>query len=64
MKKNKKPTDISGFLSEGRSRLTCHLSRVAKYRFKVLKGHIQNRCRDLLIQIFEAKGIENIKGSC
>ncbi|MFC5981016.1 transposase, partial [Flavobacterium salmonis] len=39
------------------SRLTCHVVWVTKYRFKVLKGDIQKRCRELLIQICEAEGI-------
>lgn len=44
------------------SRLTCHVVWVTKYRFKVLKGDVQKRCRELLIQIFEAEGIEILKG--
>lgn len=44
------------------SRLTCHVVWVTKYRFKVLKGDIQKRCRELLIQICEAEGIEILKG--
>ncbi len=44
------------------SRLTCHIVWVTKYRFKVLKGDVQKRCRELLIQICEAKGIEILKG--
>ncbi|SNR41744.1 putative transposase [Flavobacterium sp. ov086] len=44
------------------SRLTCHVVWVTKYRFKVLKGDVQKRCRELLIQIFEVEGIEILKG--
>jgi putative transposase len=44
------------------SRLTCHIVWVTKYRFKVLKGDVQKRCRELLIQICEAEGIEILKG--
>ena len=44
------------------SRLTCHVVWVTKYRFKVLKGDIQKRCREILIQICEAEGIEILKG--
>lgn len=44
------------------SRLTCHIVWVTKYRFKVLRGDVQKRCRELLIQIFEAEGIEILKG--
>lgn len=44
------------------SKLTCHIVWVTKYRYKVLKGDIQVRCRELLIQICEADGIEILKG--
>ena len=44
------------------SRLTCHVVWVTKYRFKVLRGDVQKRCRELLIQICEAEGIEILKG--
>lgn len=43
------------------SRLTCHIVWVTKYRFKVLKGDIQKRCREILIQICGAEGIEILK---
>jgi putative transposase len=43
------------------SRLTCHVVWVTKYRFKVLKGDVQKRCREILIQICEAEGIEILK---
>ena len=44
------------------SRLTCHLVWVTKYRYKVFSGDVQKRCRDLLIQICEAEGVEIMKG--
>ena len=44
------------------SRLTCHLVWVTKYRYKVLSGDVQKRCRELLMQICEAEGIEIMKG--
>ena len=44
------------------SRLTCHVVWVTKYRFKVLKGDVQKRCREILIQICEAEGIEILRG--
>ena len=44
------------------SRLTCHIVWVTKYRYKVLRGDVQIRCRELLIQICEAEGIEIMKG--
>ena len=44
------------------SRLTAHLVWSTKYRYKVLKGDIQIRCRSLLIQICEADDIVILKG--
>ena len=44
------------------SRLTCHIVRSTKYRYKVLEGDIQSRCRELLIQGFDSYGIEILKG--
>ncbi len=44
------------------SRLTCHIVWSTKYRYKVLKGDIKKRCRDLLIQICEAENIVILKG--
>lgn len=44
------------------SRLTCHIVWVTKYRYKVLKGDVQQRCRELLIQVFDAEDIRILKG--
>ena len=44
------------------SRLTCHMVWSTKYRYKVLNGDIQVRCRELLIQVCEAQDIEILKG--
>ena len=44
------------------TRLTCHLVWATKYRYQVLRGDIQTRCRELLIQICEAEGVEILKG--
>ncbi len=44
------------------SRLTCDIVWSTKYRYKVLKGDIKKRCRDLLIQICEAENIVILKG--
>ena len=44
------------------SHLTCHIVWVTKYRYNVLRGDIQIRCRELLIEICEAEGIEIMKG--
>jgi len=44
------------------SRLTAHIVWVTKYRYKVLKGDIQKRCRDLLIQVCDAEDVKILKG--
>ena len=44
------------------SRLTVHLVWVTKYRYKVLKGDIQKRCRELIIQICDAEDVRILKG--
>ncbi len=51
--------------SNGRSvsLLTAHLVWSAKYRYTILKGDIQVRCRTLLIQICEAEEVETSKGA-
>ena len=44
------------------SRLSCHIVWSTKYRYKVLKGDIKERCRELLIQVCDAEGVEILKG--
>jgi len=44
------------------SRLTCHLVWVTKYRYHVLIGDVQKRCRELLIQGCEAEEVVILKG--
>mgnify|MGYP000203395596 CR=1 FL=1 len=44
------------------SRLTVHIVWSTKYRFSVLKGDIQKRCRKLLIQICDSEDIIILKG--
>ena len=44
------------------SRLTCHLVWVTKYRYHVLQGDIQKRCRELIIQVCEVEEIQILKG--
>ena len=44
------------------SLLTCHIVWVTKYRYHVLQGDIQKRCRELIIQICEAENVEILKG--
>ena len=44
------------------TRLTVHLVWVTKYRYKVLTGGIQKRCRELLIQICDAEDVRVLGG--
>ncbi|MGG6264402.1 IS200/IS605 family transposase, partial [Leptolyngbya sp. AN03gr2] len=44
------------------TRLTVHLVWVTKYRYPVLKGEIQKRCRELIIQICDAEDVKILKG--
>ena len=44
------------------TRLTVHLVWVTKYRYHVLKGDVQKRCRELLIQTCNAQDIHILKG--
>ncbi|MFM2367983.1 MAG: hypothetical protein RL619_279 [Bacteroidota bacterium] len=42
--------------------LICHAVFSYKYLFKVLRGNVKKRCYELIIQICESEGIENLKG--
>ncbi|WP_299466687.1 IS200/IS605 family transposase [uncultured Microscilla sp.] len=44
------------------TRLTVHIVWVTKYRYHVLKGDIQIRCRELIIQTCDSEGIEILSG--
>jgi putative transposase len=44
------------------SRLTCHIVWVTKYRYHVLQGDIQKRCRELIIQVCEVEEVKILKG--
>ena len=44
------------------SRFTAHIVWIIKYRYTVLKGDIQIRCRTLLLQIYEAEDVQIMKG--
>ena len=48
--------------SHTKTRLTVHLVWVTKYRYHVLKGEVQKRCRSLLIQDCDAMDIRILKG--
>ena len=42
--------------------LMVHLVWVTKYRYPVLRGDIQKRCRKLIIQICDAEDVQILKG--
>ncbi len=44
------------------TRLTAHLVWATKYRYHVLKGEVQQRCRELIIQICDAEDVVILKG--
>ncbi len=45
------------------TRLTVHIVWTTKYRYHVLKGDIQKRCRELIIQICDSEDIRILKGA-
>ena len=44
------------------TRLTVHLVWVTKYRYHVLTGDIQKRCREILIQICDTEDVRIFNG--
>jgi putative transposase len=44
------------------TRLSAHVVWVTKYRYPVLRGDIQKRCRELIIQICDAEDVRILKG--
>jgi putative transposase len=53
------------YLRHGSHTVSClnvHLVWVTKYRYHVLKGDVQQRCRDLLIQICDSENVRILKG--
>ena len=44
------------------SKISVHLVWVTKYRFHVLQGDIQQRTRDLIIQICNSENVQILKG--
>ncbi len=44
------------------SRLTVHIVWITKYRYHVLQGDIQRRCRDIVKQICDALDVKILKG--
>jgi Transposase and inactivated derivatives len=45
------------------TRLTVHLVWIIKYRYHILKGEIQKRCRELLIQVCDSEEVRILKGA-
>ena len=56
-------SDTDRIGSHTRTRFTAHFVWCTKYRYQVLKGDIQKRCRQLLIQICDAEDIIILKGA-
>lgn len=50
------------FGSHNVSRLTAHIVWVTKYRYHILKGETQIRCRDLIKQICDSEDVRILKG--
>ncbi len=44
------------------SRMTVHIVWSTKYRYSVLLGDIQRRCRSVLIEVCDAEGAQILKG--
>jgi putative transposase len=44
------------------SRLSVHIIFCTKYRYKVLEGDVQYRCRDLLVQICNSEDVKILRG--
>ena len=44
------------------TRLTVHIVWVTKYRYKVLRGDVQKRCRELLIQVCDSEDVRILNG--
>jgi len=44
------------------TRLTVHIVWVTKYRYKVLRGDIQKRCREILIQVCDTEDVRILEG--
>ena len=44
------------------SHLSVHIVWITKYRYHVLQGDVQKRCRDLIIQICNSENVTILKG--
>src|SRR3954463_10816776 len=52
----------NGHQGHSTSRLTAHIVWVTKYRYHVLEGDVQRRCRELIIQICDSEDVRILKG--
>jgi len=44
------------------TRFTAHVVWVTKYRYPVLRGDVQRRCHELIIQVCDAEDVQILKG--
>lgn len=44
------------------SNLSCHIVWVTNYRYAVLTGDVQKRCRDILVQVCNSEDVKILKG--
>ncbi|MDL2262820.1 IS200/IS605 family transposase [Bacteroidales bacterium OttesenSCG-928-I21] len=44
------------------SHLSVHLVWITKYRYHVLEGDVQKRCRDIIIQVCNSENVKILKG--
>jgi len=44
------------------SRVCAHIIWCTKYRYKILEGEVQVRCRDLLVQVCNSEDVKILKG--
>jgi putative transposase len=44
------------------SQMQAHIVWVTKYRYEVLRGDVQKRCKDIIVQICDAEDIRILKG--
>lgn len=44
------------------SKMTAHIVWVTKYRYHVLAGDVQKRCRNILIQLCDSEDVKILKG--
>lgn len=43
-------------------RLTVHIVWSTKYRYPILEGDVQKKCRSILIQVCDSEGVNILKG--